>query len=94
MTLLWTRLAVHDLDAAYEYIAESNPVAAERIAERIAAAAAAIVQHPRIGKPGRVSGTRELVVAGTPFIVVYRMGPNRAEILSMMHGARMWPDRF
>jgi toxin ParE1/3/4 len=94
MTLLWTRLAVHDLDAAYEYIAESNPVAAERIAERIAAAAAAIVQHPRIGKPGRVSGTRELVGAGTPFIVIYRMRLNRAEILSVMHGARMWPDRF
>lgn len=94
MKLLWTRLAVHDLSAAYEYIAEDNPAAAEHAAERIEAAAAAIANHPQIGKPGRVSGTRELVVAGTPFIVVSRIKSAGAEILSVMHGARMWPDRF
>jgi toxin ParE1/3/4 len=94
VTVLWTRLAVHDLDAAYEYIAQSSPGAAQKTVEKIEAAVAGLARHPRIGRAGRVSGTRELVVAGSPFIIAYRTAANVIEILAVMHGARMWPDRF
>ncbi len=94
MKLLWTRLAVHDLDAAYEYISEHNAAAAEKTIERIELAVAALADHPNIGRRGRVSGTRELVVTGTPFVVPYRIGSGKVEILAVMHGARMWPDGF
>ncbi len=94
MMVRWTRLAVHDLDAAYEYIAQDSPGAARHIVERIEAAVAALTHHPGIGRAGRVSGTRELVVTGTPFIIAYRSAARSIEILAVMHGARMWPDRF
>jgi len=94
MRLQWTRLAIRHLNAAYEYIAEHDPAAAKNIVERIEAAVAALADHPSIGRRGRVSGTRELVVTGTPFIVAYRRGSGGAEILAVMHGARMWPDSF
>jgi toxin ParE1/3/4 len=94
MIVRWTRLAVHDLDAAYEHIAQSSPGAAQHIIERIEAAVTALTRHPRIGRGGRVSGTRELVVTGTPFIVAYRTAASGIEILAVMHGARVWPDRF
>ena len=94
MMVRWTRLAVHDLDAAYEYIAQSSPDAALNIVERIEAAVAALTRHPRIGRAGRVSGTRELVVTGTPFIVAYRTAASGIDILAVIDGARMWPDRF
>jgi len=94
MNLRWTRLAVHDLDAAYQYIAEHDAGAAGKIVERIAVAVAALADHPSIGRRGRISGTRELVVTGTPFIIPYRIGSGKVEILAIMHGARMWPDSF
>jgi len=94
MTVRWTRLAVHDLDAAYEYIAQSSPGAAQQIIERIEAAVTALAGHPRIGRAGRVSGTRELAVTGTPFTIAYRTTAGEIDILAVMHDARMWPDRF
>jgi toxin ParE1/3/4 len=94
MMVRWTRLAVHDLDAAHEYIVQSSPGAAQHVIERIEAAVTALTRHPRIGRAGRVSGTRELVVIGTPLIIAYRMAASGIEILAVMHGARMWPDRF
>jgi toxin ParE1/3/4 len=94
MRVRWTQLAVHDLDAAYDYIAQSNRGAAQHIVERLEAAAAALTHHPEIGREGRVPGTRELVVTGTPFIVAYRVAASAVEILAVMPGAHMWPDRF
>jgi toxin ParE1/3/4 len=94
MKLRWTRLAIHDLNAAYQYIAELDDAAAEQIVERIEVAVAALAHHPSIGRRGRVSGTRELVVTGTPFIVAYRLASGEVEILAVIHGSRMWPDRF
>lgn len=60
---------------------------------RLVEAAAFLAYHPEIGRLGRVSGTRELVVAGTPYIFVYRVKAT-IEILTILHTARKWPDRF
>lgn len=49
---------------------------------------------PHIGRPGRVFGTRELVVVGIPFLVPYRVQNETMQILRLYHGARRWPDAF
>lgn len=94
VTIAWTRLAVADLNQAYDYIAASNPDAAAGIVERIEKAVNALRLHPALGRPGRVPGTRELVVTRTSFIVPYRIMGERVEILAVIHVARRWPDSF
>jgi addiction module RelE/StbE family toxin len=73
MHLEWARPALRDIKEAGDFIASDNPRAAERMAARIQEAVEYLVEHPNMGRPGRVSATRELVVSGTPFIVVYRV---------------------
>jgi addiction module RelE/StbE family toxin len=90
----WTHLAVDDLNLAYEYAATENPSAAQVVIARIESAVNVLRSHPEIGRSGRVEGTRELVISGTPFIVAYRIARNRVEILAVIHGARRWPTSF
>ena len=94
MEIIWRRTALNDLEGIRRYIAQENPAAGARIRARIRNAVEQLVDHPHLGRPGRVEGTREFVIAGTPFIVVYRVVNNRLRILSVIHGARRWPDRF
>ncbi|MBI1941616.1 MAG: type II toxin-antitoxin system RelE/ParE family toxin [Acidobacteria bacterium] len=94
MKIRWTQLAVEDLDSAYDYIAETNPTAARSVIARIESALKALKAHPLLGRKGRVEDTRELVVPATPFIVAYRIGKGRIEILAVIHAARRWPERF
>jgi toxin ParE1/3/4 len=76
------------------YIAKDNPAAARRIALRIVEAVEQLPDNPHVGRPGRVPGTRELVIVRTPYIVPYRVHRNALEILRVYHGARRWPDSF
>ena len=94
MKLAWTRVAVEDLGHAYEYISAENPSAAASVIKRIETAAKALEAFSQIGRPGRVEGTRELVVSETPFILPYRVFKNRVEILAVIHAARRWPEGF
>ena len=82
------------LDAIREYIAADDPAAAIRLIERIRAAVERLAASPEIGRPGRVTGTRELVIPGTPYIVPYRVGGEVVQIITVLHGAQRWPDRF
>jgi toxin ParE1/3/4 len=91
--IAWTRLALADLDSVYDFIAVNNPVAAVATIDRIEYAVQRLLRYPSMGRPGRIGDTRELVVAGTPFIVVYNVTPRRVEILGVIHGARRWPGR-
>jgi toxin ParE1/3/4 len=77
-----------------EHIAEENRPAAARIADKIWKTTQLLGKHPLAGREGRVAGTRELVVEGTPFIVAYGLQKNEVWILAVMHGARKWPDEF
>jgi toxin ParE1/3/4 len=90
----WTALATDHLKSAHEYIAAEDVAAADRLIERILSAVQALGQHPQLGRKGRVEGTRELVLTGTPFIVAYRLRHDQVEILAVLHGARRWPERF
>jgi len=94
MRVRWTTPAREQLISAYEYIGEENRAAAARIAEQIWKSTQVLARHPMVGREGRVAGTRELVIRGTPFIVAYRVRKNEVWILAVMHGARKWPDEF
>jgi toxin ParE1/3/4 len=82
------------LDAIAEYIAQDRPLAASRMVERIREAVDHLAENPDSGRVGRVAGTRELVVSGTPFIIPYRAHEGDLEILTVLHAARRWPESF
>lgn len=94
MEIVWRPIALEDLDEAHRYIALENPAAANRIRNAILAAVERLADHPNVGRPGRVDETRELVVARTPYIVAYAVLDGQLMILSVLHGAREWPERF
>lgn len=94
MKIVWTKQALNDLASLRRYIADENPAAAIKTADRIAAAVEALSRHPELGRTGRVAGSRELVVTGTPFIVAYRVVAKIVAIVAVLHGARRWPDEF
>jgi toxin ParE1/3/4 len=90
----WTLLAVAHLESAHDFVAAERPAAAGKMMDRILSAIEALERHPDLGRPGRVSGTRELVITGTPLIVAYRLRRNEIQVLAVLHGARKWPERF
>jgi toxin ParE1/3/4 len=95
MIVFWSPQAVEDLAALRAYIAEDDPAAARRVALRIVHGIEDLLAgHPGMGRPGRVPGTRELVVPRTPYVVPYRVRNNRIQVLRVYHGARKWPERF
>ena len=94
MHVKWTRPALANLDEEAAYIAQHNPQAALDIAERIEKAVQLLTDFPAMGRPGRVPGTRELVVNETPYIVPYRVRGQMVHILRVFHTARKWPSRL
>jgi addiction module RelE/StbE family toxin len=93
--IVWTEQAARQLDQAQEYVALSNSEqVAIRIAVRIAASVQQLATFPLLGRTGRVPGTRELVIPGTPFIVAYTVENDRIVILALYHGAQRWPEAF
>ena len=95
MKIVWTKRATRHLRAAYDYWArESSKSAADTMLERIFSAVEMLEHHAEAGRRGRVSGTRELVVLGTPFLVAYRVRRDGIDVVALLHGARKWPGRF
>ncbi len=92
MRLIWSPEALQDLRELRAYIANENPAAAKKVAERIIFLVKQLPENPEIGRPGRVPDTRELVVSRTPFVVPYRVAADRIDILRVCHSARLWPD--
>lgn len=62
--------------------------------ERIKKATESLLAYKNLGRAGRIRGTRELIVIGTPFVIPYRIKENRIEILAVIHGSRRWPDEL
>ena len=92
MRLRWTRLAEADLDSIADYIRQDSPVAAARvILELIDQAETLLTSHVAMGRPGRVIGTRELVIGQLPYIIPYRVREREIEILRVLHTSRRWP---
>ena len=92
MRLRWTKRAERDLDDIASYIGQDSPAAAARVVlELIDHVETRLPGRPAIGRPGRVLGTRELVIGGLPYIVPYRVRENDIEILRVLHTSRRWP---
>ena len=77
--------------AQLDYIAQDSPSAAERLDLLIERQIDALVDHPFLGRQGRVGDTRELVITRTPFVAVYRVTESHIDILRILHGAQQWP---
>ena len=94
MRVRWLRKALANLDAEASYIAEDNPAAARLVVARIMTAVGHLSQQPRLGRPGRVPGTRELIVPRTRYLVPYRVRGNVVEILRVFHVSRRLPQKW
>jgi toxin ParE1/3/4 len=92
--IVWRRVALDDLQSIREFIERDNPAAAVRVHAALRSAVDPLADFPHIGRAGRVSGTRELVLPGLPYIVVYRVTGDQVRILAVIHTSRRWPTRF
>lgn len=94
MRIAGTEPALYDLASARAYASRDNPPAADKQIERVMSAVATLLRFPESGRLGRRSGTRELVVNRTPYVVPYRLRGATIEILRVLHGRQRWPDRL
>lgn len=88
MQVRWLRRAGRDLDAEVAFVAKENPRAAAEMAAYIDARVSALSEQPAMGRPGRVLGTRELVIDRYPYIVPYRLAGQEIQILAVFHSRR------
>jgi toxin ParE1/3/4 len=94
MRVKWLRRALTHLDEEAAYIAQDSPKAAAEFVEHLLASAALLADHPHLGRPGRIPGTREWVVTRFSYILPYRVRGETVEILRVFHTARKWPQGF
>lgn len=94
MRIKWLRQALLDLDETECYIARNNPAAAAEVVTKVVKAVSMLEQQPGLGRPGRVPGSKELVVPDTPFIVPYRVKEGYVQVLRIYHSSRKWPDQL
>ncbi|MET4492917.1 type II toxin-antitoxin system RelE/ParE family toxin [Bradyrhizobium sp. LA7.1] len=94
MKLVWSRFALSDRDGIFSYIEAENPRAAVHVDEQIADASRRLLDFPDSGRPGRVAGTRELIIPRTPYVAAYLVDGETVRILRVLHGAQMWPDEL
>jgi toxin ParE1/3/4 len=92
MPIKWLRKALKNLAQVHTYIAYDDPEAAVKVIQKIRTGVDHLSQFPTIGKAGRVEGTRELLIANTPYFVVYRIKGKTIEIMRVFHASRRYPD--
>lgn len=90
MSTVWSKRSLRHLEALRQYIERSNPKAARKIAATLVNAVERLRMYPASGRPGRILGTRELVDTGTPYVIPYRVLPDRVEIIAVFHGRQRW----
>ena len=91
MKIKVTKLAHQDLQSVKNYISKDKPDAALAVVKRVIESIENITAFPSIGRAGRVPHTKELVVSGTPLIVVYQIKQDTLYIARIIHAARKWP---
>ena len=94
MRVRWLRKALTNVDAEASYIATEDPAAARLVVTRVLEAVNRLADQPALGRPGRVPGTRELIVPKTRYIVPYRVPGETVEILCVFHASRRLPKRW
>jgi toxin ParE1/3/4 len=91
MKVVWSRRAVRHLAHLRDYIETNSEQSAVLVANRILKAVDLLQSHPEMGRPGRVVGTRELVVPDSPYVIPYRVRRERLELIAVFHGPMKWP---
>ena len=94
MEVVWLEEATKDLKEIGRHIAKDDPAAAYRVLAKIKASADSLEHNPELGRTGRVAKTRELVIAGSSYIIPYTIKKKHVRILAVMHSSRKWPDDF
>lgn len=94
MRVRWLRRALENIDEEAAFIAQDSPASAAELVRHVLASAAQLADQPHMGRPGRVPGTRELVITRFRYILPYRVREQTVEILRVFHTARRWPKRF
>lgn len=90
----WLRTAKNNLDAEILYIAQDDEETAIRVYNYIRERVSCLEKHPNAGRPGRVFGTRELIIEHYPYIVPYRVRDDAIEILRVFHTSRKPPRKW
>lgn len=88
--LRWTPEAIQDREAIYDFIEADNPIAALTLDELLEEKAGRLIDHPGLGRPGRVAGTRELVTHPN-YLLIYDVTNDLVRMLRVLHAARQWP---
>lgn len=91
MRMRWTEGAAGNLDQVEEYIAQDNPGAAVATVKKILEAAQILTDYPTLGKRGRERGTRELIVAGLPYIIIYAVHREELVVIRVLHTSMKYP---
>ena len=86
----WAKRALRRLDEIGAYIGRDDPDAAERVVLRVVTAIDALAINPLLGRPGRITGTRE-VLGDVSYIIAYRVVRDELAVLTVMHSAQKWP---
>lgn len=94
MQVIWLRTALRNLDEEATYIAHDSPLAASLVVQRVLTAVALLVEQPGLGRPGRLPGTRELLVPKTRYVVPYRVRGRLVEVLRVFHSSRRPAQRW
>ena len=94
MRIRWLRTALRNLDDEASYIALDDALAARTVIERVLEAVGQLAEKPGMGRPGRVPGTRELIVLKTRYLVPYRVHGDTISILRVFHTSRRLPARW
>ena len=94
MRVRWLRKALRNLDDEATFISAEDLAGARLVVERVLEAVASLADQPGLGRPGRVPGTRELVVLKTRYIVPYRVRSDTVEVLRVFHTSRRLPQRW
>lgn len=92
MIIEWLPAAFRDFDSIIDFVAADDPVAALEQGDEIVEQVANLIQHYQLGRTGRVKGTRELIIARTPYIAAYRIKRGNIQILRILHSAQQWPS--
>jgi toxin ParE1/3/4 len=90
----WPARGVRNLVELRSYIVSESGETAAAVSRRILDAVELLTEHPEAGRPGRIPGTRELVIPRTPFLIPYRIKRGRVELIAALHGHQEWPKRL
>lgn len=88
--IVWSELALDELNDLVSYVGERNPTAADALFERIESSVTVLANWPYLFRNGRVEVTREIVVHPN-YIVVYRVLESHVEITNVIHARREYP---